>query len=100
MTRNHSFPRGTRILMAARNPPLAGRPWTPEKVRQRMRTTMLVRRLTDHVLGKVAMDPSQVTAGLGLLRKTLPDLSTVDTTLHGDPNAPVSLVISSSDGKL
>lgn len=59
--------------MAARK-----RNWTPEKVRQRMRTTMLVRRLTKHVLGKVDMSPSQVTAALGLLKKTLPDLSAVE----------------------
>lgn len=59
--------------MAARK-----RSWTPEKVRQRMRTTMLVRRLTKHVLGKVEMTPSQVTAALGLLKKTLPDLSAVE----------------------
>jgi hypothetical protein len=58
--------------MAARN-----RTWTPEVVRQRIRTSMLTKRLTDHVLGKVEMSPSQVTAGLGLLKKTLPDLSAV-----------------------
>lgn len=51
--------------------------WTPEIVRQRIRTSMILRRLTDHVLGKVEMEPSQVTAGLGLLKKTLPDLSAV-----------------------
>lgn len=83
--------------MAARKPPIGGRPWTPEKVRERIRTGLLVRRLTDHVVGKLAMEPSQVTAGLGLLRKSLPDLSTVDTTLHGDPDAPVELVLKGSD---
>jgi hypothetical protein len=54
------------------------RNWTPEIVRQRIRTSMLLRRLTDHVLGKVEMAPSQVTAGLGLLKKTLPDLASVE----------------------
>lgn len=54
------------------------RTWTPEIVRQRIRTSMIMRRLTDHVLGNVKMSPSQVAAGLGLLRKTLPDLSQVD----------------------
>ncbi len=59
--------------MAARK-----RNWTPEKVRERMRTTMLVRRLTKHVLGKVEMSATQVTAALGLLKKTLPDLSAME----------------------
>ena len=57
--------------------PARKRTWTPEIVRQRIRTSMILRRLTDHVLGKVEMEPSQVTAGLGLLKKTLPDLSAV-----------------------
>jgi hypothetical protein len=52
--------------------------WTPDIVRSRIRTSMIMRRLTDHVLGNAKMSPSQVTAGLGLLRKTLPDLSQMD----------------------
>lgn len=52
--------------------------WTPEIVRSRIRTSQIMRRLTDHILGTVDMKPSQVTAALGLLRKTLPDLSQVD----------------------
>lgn len=52
----------------------------PEKVRERIRTSQLVRRLTKHVLGKVEMEPTQVTAALGLLKKTLPDLSAVEHT--------------------
>ena len=52
--------------------------WTPEIVRSRIRTSHIMRRLTDHVLGEAKMSPSQVTAGLGLLRKTLPDLSQMD----------------------
>jgi len=59
--------------MAARK-----RTWTPEIVRSRIRTSMLVHRLTGHVLGTVEMTATQVTAGLGLLRKTLPDLSQMD----------------------
>ena len=50
----------------------------PDKVRERIRTTQLVRRLTKHVLGKIDMAPTQVTAALGLLKKTLPDLSAVE----------------------
>ncbi len=46
----------------------------PSNVRERIRTSMLVNRLTDHALGKVKMVPSQVKAIEILLRKTLPDL--------------------------
>lgn len=50
----------------------------PDRVRARIRTSQLVRRLTKHVLGKIPMEPTQVTAALGLLKKTLPDLSAVE----------------------
>ncbi len=58
--------------MAARK-----RNWTPDIVRERIRTSMIVNRLTKHVLGKVEMKPSQVTAALGLLKKSIPDLSAI-----------------------
>jgi hypothetical protein len=50
----------------------------PEKVRERIRTSQLVNRLTGHVLGKVEMSQTQVSAALGLLRKTLADKSEVE----------------------
>jgi hypothetical protein len=59
--------------MAARN-----KAWTPEKVRQRIRASMLVRRLKNHVLGKVDMSPTQLKAAEILLKKALPDLSAVE----------------------
>ena len=49
-----------------------------DETRAKIQTSQLVNRLTDHVLGKVDMSPSQVTAGLGLLKKTLPDLASVE----------------------
>lgn len=52
----------------------------PEKVRERIRTTQLVRRLRNHALGKLEMSPTQVKAVEILLRKTLPDLSSVEMT--------------------
>jgi hypothetical protein len=48
-----------------------------EETRRRIQTTMLVNRLQDHVRGKVKMSPTQVTAALGLLKKTIPDLAAV-----------------------
>ena len=61
--------------MAARK-----RIWTPEIVRQRIRTSMLVSRLQRHVDGKLEMTATQVTAALGLLRKTAPDLARTELT--------------------
>jgi hypothetical protein len=61
-----------------------------ENTRQKIRTSQILNRLTDHVLGSVEMSPSQVSAGLGLLRKTLPDLA--NTQISGDPNNPVTVV--------
>lgn len=49
-----------------------------DNVRQRIRTSMLLNRLHDHILGKIKMDGSQVTAALGLLKKAVPDLSAVE----------------------
>ncbi len=43
--------------------------------REKIRTSMLVNRLSDLVEGKIEMQPHQVTAALGLLKKTAPDLS-------------------------
>lgn len=59
--------------MAARK-----RTWTPEIVRSRIRASMLVNRLTKYVRGEIEMQPAQVTAALGLLKKTVPDLSAIE----------------------
>jgi len=58
----------------------------PQAWRDRIQTTMIVKRLEKHVNGEVELTPSQVTAGLGLLRKTIPDLGAL--TVSGDENAP------------
>ncbi len=55
--------------MAARN-----RTWTPEVVRQKIRTSMLINRLQKQALGKTDIPAGQQRAIEILLRKTLPDL--------------------------
>jgi hypothetical protein len=55
--------------MAARN-----RTWTPEVVRQKIRTSMLINRLQNHVAGRLEMSKTQIQAAGILLRKTLPDM--------------------------
>ena len=73
--------------------------WTPQKVRERIRVSMLVKRLTDHVDNpeKHKMSRTQLKAIEILLRKALPDLAAVDTTVHGDKNAPIALTLAGSD---
>ena len=53
-----------------------------EEHRDKFKNSNILTALIQHVEGKREMTPSQVTAGLGLLKKALPDLSTV--TLQGD----------------
>ena len=54
------------------------RPFHTDEIRAKIQTSQLINRLTDHVLGASILDPSQVSAALGLLRKTIPDLSASD----------------------
>jgi len=61
-----------------------------EKTRERIQTSMLINRLTSFVEGTVELSPAQVTAALGLMKKTLPDLSAA--TLSGDPDAPLKMI--------
>ena len=53
-----------------------------EETRAKIKTSQLVNRLQDHVFGKVDLKPTQVTSALGLLKKSIPDLSAIqaDTT--------------------
>lgn len=55
--------------MAARK-----RTWTPDVVRQKIRTSMLINRLQNHVAGRLDMSKTQIQAAGILLRKTLPDM--------------------------
>ena len=49
-----------------------------QKTRDKIRATKLVTRLQEHVLGEVEMSTSQVRAAEMLLKKILPDLSSVE----------------------
>ena len=46
-----------------------------EKTRKKIQTSMIINRLIDYVNGKIKLEPAQVTAALGLMRKILPDLT-------------------------
>ena len=58
-----------------------------EAVRSRIRAGGIVKRLEDHVLGKIEMSATQVSAALGLLRKAVPDLASVEHT--GKDGGPI-----------
>lgn len=70
----------------------------PEEVREKIRTSQLVNRLNDFVMGKVELSPHQVTAALGLIKKTMPDLANVELT--GPGGGAIPIVISSTDAEL
>lgn len=57
--------------------------WTPDRVRERIRTGMMINRLQQHVAGRLEMSRTQVQAAGILLRKTLPDM--VAQTLERRP---------------
>ena len=61
--------------MAARN-----RPYLAQATKDRIRATMLIKRLQDHALNKVEMSPTQVQAAKILLGKVIPDIKSVDHT--------------------
>jgi len=57
---------------------LSTSPAYAEKVRARIKAGGIVDRLHKHVLGKVEMTSSQVSAALGLLNKVVPNLAQVE----------------------
>jgi hypothetical protein len=61
----------------------------PAYIREKIRTTQLVKRLEDFAFGSVKMEPAQVTAALGVLKKTLPDLA---AQTDKDGNTPKTLI--------
>ena len=56
----------------------------PEAWRNKIRTTKLIQRAEAIAFGEVEAQPHQVTACLGLLKKTLPDLTENKTEHSGN----------------
>lgn len=59
--------------------------------RVKIQNSNILNALIEHAEGKREMSATQVTAGLGLLKKAMPDLSAV--TLSGDEENPVVVSI-------
>lgn len=57
--------------------------------RDKIKNSNILNALLEHVDGRREMSATQVSAGLGLLKKALPDLAAVE--LSGDKDAPIAL---------
>ena len=77
-------------MAARKNRGTLDKPWD-DSVRLKIQTSMLVNRLTSYVNSEVSLEPAQVTAALGLLKKSLPDLASVE--IGGNENKPVKMTI-------
>lgn len=64
----------------------------PEEWRRKIQTSMLLNRLTDFVNSKIELSPAQVSAALGLLKKSLPDLSATDIKAEHKGNLTIEIV--------
>ena len=60
-----------------------------DEMRRRIKVTLLLKKLEEHVLDGTEMSASQIKAAEVLMRKAMPDLSAV--TLAGEDGGPVSL---------
>lgn len=58
-------------------------------VREKIRASQLVRVLEDHVLKGKALQPTAVSAALGLLKKCLPDLTATTIQGGGEGSQPI-----------
>ncbi len=76
--------------MAARKGPLTETKL--EEMRRRIKATLLLKKLEDHVLDGSEMTATQIRAAETLLRKVIPDLSSVQH--QGDANNPLSMNLS------
>lgn len=58
--------------------------------RTKIANSQVLKCLIEHAEGKREMSATQVTAGLGLLKKCLPDLSSVE--ISGDQDNPLNVI--------
>lgn len=58
-----------------------------EEIRQKIKATLIIKKLENHILDDEEMSSSQVSAALGLLKKTVPDLSSIEH--KGDVDNPL-----------
>jgi hypothetical protein len=61
--------------------------------RAKIANSQILKRLIDHVEGKTEMTATQVTAGLGLLKKVMPDINATAFTDTEGNDLPASLTV-------
>lgn len=59
-----------------------------EEHRLKIQTSQLINRLTSFINGDVKLEAAQVTAALGLLKKSLPDLAATDIQMLDKDGEP------------
>lgn len=62
-----------------------------EHEREKIRNSNVLKCLIEHAEGRRPMSASAVTAGLGLLKKVLPDLQAVQHS--GEDGGPINLIV-------
>ena len=62
-----------------------------EEHRGKIRNSSILNALIEHAEGRRDMSSTQVTAGLGLLKKVMPDMQA--TQLSGDENSPLAIQV-------
>ncbi len=66
--------------------------------RVKIQNSNILNALLEHVDGRREMSATQVSAGLGLLRKVLPDLATLEVS--GTGGGPLQIVVGQTDLEL
>lgn len=72
----------------------------PEIARERIKSTLLIDKLQNHILEGEShpMTKTQVSAAIALLKKTVPDLQSIEATHKGDAANPI--VVTATDSRL
>jgi hypothetical protein len=72
----------------------------PEVARDRIKSTLLIDKLQNHILegDSHPMTKTQVSAAVALLKKTVPDLQSIEATHKGDAANPI--MITAVDARL
>ena len=67
--------------------------------RSKIGNSRILSRLIDHVEGKIELSATQVTCGLGLLRKVMPDLASIEHSGEVETRYVAELPSVSLDGE-
>lgn len=70
-----------------------------DETRSKIQASQLINRLEAHVLSDLDLKPSQVNAALGLLKKVVPDLSSVDMHAEHDISDPLKELLGAVNGR-